>query len=488
MPAYHVPVKRPSGPPTPYVELADNSPRRKRKIQVARRWVVLVLVVILVGVGGYVGINYLQFLSNVSHIDAIPSSSNLDGKEQNILLVGDDHRPANASAAQLAQLGTEQDGGSTNTDTMMILHIPAKGDKISLISLPRDSWVSVPGFGMNKLNSAFVLGSQGGRGDSGGAKLLISTVHDLTGLTINHFVRVSLLGFYTIAQALGPIQVCLNNAVDDPYSTTRLPAGVSTINAQQALAFVRQRHGLPNGDLDREVRQQYFLSLEAHKIVSAGTFLDPVKLHNVLTAVSSSLETDPNLDLLSLAVRLRSVKTSNLSAETIPVKGTPTISAHGTSISIVQVDTAALPAFITRMTGHVAPLTAVQKAVAADPSTVTVSVANGRAVGGAAAAATATLKASGFLMTAPVTVSTSAVTTIEYPVDQEAEAKAVLDHLPGARTTLSSSVANVTVVLGQDGLTPTPPASTAAAGTTASPSTPVAPQKPSTYSATSCVN
>ena len=77
-------------------------------------------------------------------------------------------------------------------------------------------------------------------------KLLIKTVQNLTGLTIDHFVKVSLLGFYGIAKALGPVQVCLNHAVKDPFSGVDLPAGVSTLNAQQALSFVRQRHGLPS--------------------------------------------------------------------------------------------------------------------------------------------------------------------------------------------------------------------------------------------------
>ena len=467
-------------------EFTPPAPPRKRRH--VRRYVVLGIVAVLVIVVGYVGVNYFQFLAGVSHIAALPSSSDLDGKEQNILLVGDDHRPANATAAQLAQLGTEQDGGGTNTDTMMILHIPATGDKISLISLPRDSWVAIPGYGMNKLNAAFSIGSAGGKGDSGGASLLISTVSDLTGLTINHFVRVSLLGFYTIAQALGPIEVCLNNAVNDPYSTLNLPAGVSTLNAQQALAFVRQRHGLPNGDLDREVRQQYFLSLEAHKIISAGTLLDPVKLHNVLGAISSSIQTDPNLDLISLAVRLHGVSKSSLTSATIPVSGTPTIRVRGQGISIVQVNTAAMPAFIQQMTGKKAPKTAMDGVTAAAPASVTVTVQNGRAVTGAAGVATATLAAAGFPTTAPSTVAATGLTTIEYPAGDEAGAKAVLAYVPGARTVETAGLANVTLVLGQDGLTVAAHAATPSSGTPSTPSAPPATTKAKNYTATSCVN
>ena len=155
-----------------------------------------------------------------------------------------------------------------------------------------------------------------------------------------------MLGFYDVVKALGPVQVCLNNAVDDPYSTVNLPKGVSTLDAQQALAFVRQRHGLPNGDLDRIVRQQYFLSVEARQVLSAGTLLNPVKLQNVLDAVSSSIQTDPGLDLIALATQLHGLSANNLSTATIPVSGTPTITVDGNDVSIVQVDTAAMPAFI----------------------------------------------------------------------------------------------------------------------------------------------
>src|SRR3954462_8563054 len=132
-------------------------------------------------------------------------------------------------------------------------------------------------------------------------QLLIKTVQQLTGLQIDHFVRISLLGFYQVAQVLGPVQVCLNEAVDDPYSGADLPAGVSTLDAKQALSFVRQRHGLPRGDLDREVRQQYFLSVELARATSTGVLLDPARLTDLLGAAGSAVQTDPGLDLLTLA-------------------------------------------------------------------------------------------------------------------------------------------------------------------------------------------
>jgi len=470
---------------------------RKRRSRTKRiiGWTAFGLAVILVVVGGYAAYSYFRFVNGVKHVDAISSSgkpsTDVDGKAQNILLVGDDHRPDNASQAELDQLGTTADGGGTNTDTMMILHLPADGRSATLISLPRDSWVDVPGQGMNKLNSAFALGGGNNGDDAGGARLLIQTVQNLTGLTIDHYVRVSLLGFYDIAQSLGPIQVCLNAAVDDPYSQANFPAGVSTLDAHQALAFVRQRHGLPRGDLDRVVRQQYFLSVEARKFLSAGTLLNPGKLTKVLDAVSGSLETDPGLNFLSLAAQMQGLTGGKIQSATIPISGTPTITVDGNDLSVVEVDTAAMPAFIQSLVGEPG---AHDKATAAKPADTTVTVLNGGSSNGAATQATQTFAAAGFKTGTAGDADTRATTIIQYPSGQEAQAKAVATYLPGATVQETSTVSGVTVVLGDDGLMPAAPAaggtgSGGGSGSGATPSNAPTPSGPATnYSDKVCIN
>src|SRR6476646_5898156 len=323
--------------------------RPRRRVRTVVRVLAVVLAVTIVAVAGYAWISYRNFTSGLTRVDGVPGASgkDADGSDQNILLVGDDHRPANASPALLAQLSTGQDGGGTNTDTLMLLHLPAHGGTPTVISFPRDSWVDIPNYGKGKLNSAFGIGARNGGGDAGGMKLLIQVLQNVTGLTVDHFVRVSMVGFYDIANVLGPLQVCLNQAAHDPYSGTDLPAGVSTLNAKQALSFVRQRHGLPRGDLDREVRQQYFLSAELHKVFSAGTLLNPIKQQHLLSAVSSALETDKGLDLLSLAAKVRGLSPDKIHFATIPVAGTPTITdAGGNRVAVVQIDAAAVPTFI----------------------------------------------------------------------------------------------------------------------------------------------
>jgi LCP family protein required for cell wall assembly len=444
----------------------------------------------ILAASGYAWASYQNFTSGLTRIDGVPGSkaADKDGAALNILLIGDDHRPANASQALLRQLGTQQDGGGINTDTLLLLHLPAHGGTPTAISFPRDSWVDIPGHGKGKINSAFSRGAANGGGDAGGIRLLINVLQNMTGLTVDHFVRVSLLGFYDIAKALGPVQVCLTHAARDSYSGVNLPAGVSTLNAQQALAFVRQRHGLPRGDLDREVRQQYFLSAELHKVVSAGTLLNPAKQQQLLSAVSSAMQTDTGLDLLDLATRMQGVSPDKVTFATIPITGTPTITDdNGNRVSIVAVDFAAMPAFINHVTGQVS---AYDKATAAAPASVKVRVINGSGTPGLAAASTTTLSGLGFTVGTPSNGTRQADTTITYPAGMESQAKAVAAHVPGAAVSVSSSVSQVVVTLGTDGHRVRSGAgaatSSASARSAAAPATTAAPAQ--SFTGTSCIN
>jgi LCP family protein required for cell wall assembly len=457
------------------------------------------LSVTILGGTGYAWVSYQHFTAGLTTVDGIPAGkpggTDADGAAQNILLVGDDHRPANASKEELALLSTGQDGGSSNTDTMMVLHLPAGGGAPTVISFPRDSWVDIPGHGKGKLNSAFAFGAAGGGGDAGGMRLLISSIQNLTGLSIDHFVRVSLIGFYDIANVLGPIQVCLTAPAQDSYSGTNLPAGVSTLNAQQALSFVRQRHGLLRGDLDREVRQQYFLSTELHKVLSAGTLLNPVKTQNLLSAVSSSIETDSGRDLLTLAGRFADLAADKVAYTTIPVTGTPTITDDaGNRVSIVAVDTAAMPAFIDGILGtpqtSAGPAAGSSTSAAAtptvDPATVTVQVVNATGRTGLAATTTATLNELGFTTVAPANGATKQTTTITYPAGMQPEARTLAGHVPGATLVADGTGRVLTLTLGTDGAQVVA-AGSPAAGTSASTAA-ASSSAPQSFTTGSCIN
>jgi LCP family protein required for cell wall assembly len=440
--------------------------RQKRRGGVVLPAVAGVLTMALLLGGGYAAYAYGSLSNGVTKINAITGSTatkdDVDGQAQNILLVGDDHRPDNATPEEMAELSTESDGGATNTDTMIVLHINEDGSQATMISFPRDSYVDIPGVGKGKLNSAFYFGTLNGGGDTGGAKLLIKTIQNLSGLTIDHYVRVSLLGFYQVVKELGPVDVCLNNAVNDPYSGVNLPKGKSTLDAKQALSFVRQRHGLPNGDLDRNVRQQYFLSQEARKVLSAGTLLNPIKMGNILKAVGGSIQTDT--DLVNLATQMRNLRPGNIQSATIPTLGTPTITVNGSPLSIVEVDTVGLPAFVQGLVGEPAEYS---KAGRAQPASTSVTVLNGSGVTGAAGAAGTVLTARGFQVGAPGSSDLTKTTQVQYPAGMEKQAKAVAAVVPGAVAVRTNAVTGVTLVLGSDGKTVTPVA--AAGGAASSP-------------------
>ena len=181
----------------------------KRGLIVGIAIVATVLSVGIVAVSGWAWSTYNGFKSDIRRVDAIGGAGkpghDIDGKDQNILVVGNDDRDT-ATNAELRQLGTTRDGGSYNTDTMMLMHLPANGQKATVISFPRDSYVAIPGHGMAKLNSAYVDGMQDHDGDkAAGARLLVQTIENLTGLTIDHFVQVDLLGFYRISNAIGGV-------------------------------------------------------------------------------------------------------------------------------------------------------------------------------------------------------------------------------------------------------------------------------------------
>jgi LCP family protein required for cell wall assembly len=298
---------------------------------------VMVSVLLLV-LAGYYWYTFREINSHVTrlkvHVGAQPSGKDdIDGSDQNILLVGNDDR-TNMTDAEVKELKVGRDGGSKATDTMMIVHVPADGSKATLISLPRDSYVKIPGYGMNKLNAAYVLGYNDASGTANdrraaGADLLIHTITELTGLTINHYVQVSLMGFYDISNAIGGIPVNLCNAVDDTLAYNRsigsdggsgfkMSAGKHTLNGLQALEFVRQRHNLPNGDLDRVRRQQYFLTAAFRKVASVGILFKIAKLGH---ALERNVYLDPNLDLIELAHQMENLQADKIVGKTIPFDG-----------------------------------------------------------------------------------------------------------------------------------------------------------------------
>ncbi|MHA3700945.1 LCP family protein [Jatrophihabitans sp. YIM 134969] len=474
-------------------------PGRRRRIAV-RRTTTLVRIaaaalslVILVG-SGYAWATYQKFTSNIATGDDLDSGgADLDGKDQNILLIGNDSR-AGATPAELQELSTEDDGGSVNTDTMILLHVPADGSRASLISFPRDSYVDIPGYGENRINAAYSNAYNQAKSDGGdeiaaqsaGIKLTAETISQLTGLKIDHYLQVNLLGFYRISVALGGIDVCLNAAQQDPFSGIDLPAGVSRIEGKQALAFVRQRHGLPRGDLDRIARQQYFLGAVFRKVSSAGTLVNPFKLNDLVDAVSSSLLKDKSLDLLSLARQVQDLRAGNITFATIPTTGNETVDGQ----DVLGVDPAQVQQEVQQIIGNTADTVA--KAAPVAPGSFSVDVLNGSDTGGVAQSNADLLTSAGYQVGTIGNFDGGAdATQIRFPAGQAGQAKTLAKVVPGATYVQTSSVSTVTLVIGANGVGVKDPS--AAASTTAAappPETAATSASASTRAASdiSCIN
>ena len=474
------PSERETPPPPPLGRSAPPSSLRRATLLSGRVLLALVSVGLLIG-SGIAWATYRQFAQGIQHGQALPDlpkgTKRIDGgKDQNILLLGNDSI-AGATAAEVRALGTTMDRSDSATDTMMILHIPADGKRATIISFPRDSWVSIPGHGMFKLNAAYLdgfndAGAQGAKDlltkQGAGILLAAQTLSELTGLHIDHYVQVNLLGFYEISEAIQGVNLCLNEAQNkytegDPshpngYSGINLKKGWNyNVKGTQALAFVRQRHGLPRGDIDRIVRQQYFLSAVFKKATSSSTLLNPFKLKKLLDSVKRSLITDPKLDILGFVQQFTKITGGNVSFATIPIVDP---SFWEGDQEVVKVDPAAVKAFVDKLVG--VPLDKkLQTAKTVPPSQVSVTVMNEANRDHVATNNTNTLSQAGFLATVgPDTDQRTDQTAIEYPDGMQAQAKTLGRYVPGAVLELSSSVSKITLVLGSDGISAsaTPPA------------------------------
>lgn len=241
---------------------------------------------------------------------------------QDWLLVGSDSR-AGLSAGERRRLSTGSAGGQ-RTDTMMLLHIPSGGGKPTLVSLPRDSYVPIPGHGRNKLNAAFAFG---------GPKLLIQTVETVTGIKIDHYMEIGFGGFVGVVDAVGGVHLCVKDSIDDPKAGLDIKAGCQDLKGAEALGYVRTR-ATARGDLDRVQRQREFLGAVLDKSASPGTLLNPFRSVPLALSATNAVAVDNGTHLFDL-FRLGLAMRGDPLTLTVPVAGTPTLSGVG---SVVEWD------------------------------------------------------------------------------------------------------------------------------------------------------
>ncbi|MFH9060027.1 LCP family protein [Streptomyces coeruleorubidus] len=256
------------------------------------------------------------------------------GKGTNYLIVGSDGRDGLSEQAR-KELHTGTAGGS-RTDSMMLLHTGAHGT--SMVSLPRDSWVTIPSYvdprtgkfhraAKNKLNAAYALG---------GPAMLVRTVELNTGLRVDHYAEIGFAGFVGVVDAVGGVEMCVDRGIDDPKSGLRLKKGCHNLTGSQALAFVRQRHQEADGDLGRSRNQRQFLSALARKAAAPGVVLDPFRTYPALSAGLDALVVDKDMGLptlLSLFRAMKSVSGGSGRQLNVPVAGPGSDTAGRTALT-----------------------------------------------------------------------------------------------------------------------------------------------------------
>ncbi len=300
--------------------------------------------------------NVRSFEDGIFHMSAPSLGKGGDDGAIDILLVGLDSRtdahgnPLSAEELATLRAGDEE---ATNTDTIILVRIPNNGKSATAISIPRDSYVAAPGLGKTKINGVYgetreakrvslvkagdSAEDAAARGTEAGREALIKTVADLTGVTVDHYAEIGLLGFSLISDALGGVDVCLKEPVFEPLSGADFPAGPQRLDGPQALSFVRQRHELPRGDLDRVVRQQVVMASLAHRVISGHTLSSPTTLNRLESAVQRSVVLSSGWNIMDFVQQLQKLAGGNVAFATIPVLDGAGWSDDGMQ-SVVRVD------------------------------------------------------------------------------------------------------------------------------------------------------
>ncbi|GAB3150719.1 LCP family protein [Amycolatopsis stemonae] len=419
------------------------------------------------------------------------------GSDQNILLIGLDSRK-DQDGNQLPKDILDQlhagDGaeGGYNTNTLILVHIPGDGGKVSAVSIPRDDYVPVsgiPGYTHAKIKEAYGLakfyaeqnlakqGVSGAdlehKGREAGRKKTLETVRNFLDVPIDRFAEINLAGFYDLATALGGVEVCLNHPVKDSYSGADFPAGHQTLNGSQALSFVRQRHGLDNGDLDRTHRQQAFIASAAHKLRSAGTFTDLGKLQDLIDTAKKDVVISSGWDILAFAQQAQNLTGGNLEFTTLPIAGYDKVDGQ----DVNRVDTGQVRAAVRAAFGIAAPPPATPQPKAS----ATIDVRNTTGKPGLASTVATALAPYGF-HTGQLANSAAAASSVAYGAGAKDDAATAASLLGGLPVTADSHLpqGRLRIILGTGfslpaALGPHGAGAPAATATAAVPTSPAAP-------------
>ena len=375
---------------------------------------VLAMVAVIITVGtGIAWSSVRSFEGGIFHFTTAALGGNTDDGATDILLVGMDSR-ADAhgnplSPDEIASLHAG-DEASNNTDTIILIRIPDNGRAATAISIPRDSYVEATGLGKTKINGVFgqiklekmkeLVENQGmdpaeaePRATEAARYALIKTVADLTGVTVDRYAEIGMLGFLQVTNALGGVEVCLNNPVNEPLSGADFPAGKQRLNGEQALSFVRQRHDLPRGDLDRVVRQQVVMASLAHQVISGKTLSSPATMRRLQDAIQRSVVISSGWEVMDLIKQMQSLAGGNVAFATIPVLAEDGWSDDGMQ-SVVRVDPGQVQKWVASLLDNQAQGETAKVTYTHDQTTT--DVINDSPINGLAGAVSERLSAKGF--------------------------------------------------------------------------------------------
>lgn len=422
-------------------------------------WGAGVTALVVLGIGGVGAWIYQDLNDNISSADVDDKlggdrPENLSPGSKNIMLVGSDSRDG-ANAKYGKDLTTMQ------SDTLMVLHIPADRKWAAVVSFPRDSYVDIPACQMGdgktssphkgKINEAFAIGGISGE-VAEAAACSIKTVEAHTGLRIDHFMSIDFSGFKGMVDALDGIEVCPEQPIKSDKAKLNMKAGCQTVDGETALGYVRVRYGVgDNSDIGRIGRQQEFMDALAGKAQKKLT--SPDALYGFMQAATKSLTADPDLagikQLYGLADELKGIPSDRLSFLTVPnyprEADVPTDKAN-----VVWQYPQATDLF-TALARDKETTKAELKADVEDllyASQVKVQVLNGTGIGGRAAAVADKLRLAGYTVAgtgnAPASVSK---TTVTAPPGLERQAAAIASRLPGVKATTDPAAAAGVVTL-----------------------------------------
>ena len=437
--------------------------RERRGSGVARKvtavFSVLTVVITTVCAVGWLGLNHLT--SNITTIDVssqlgtdrpteVAPSVKATYAPMNILIMGTDTRSGQGSGFGSA---ADTSSGTGHSDTVILLHISGDRTRALGVSLPRDSWVTRPQCGANangtytgKFNTAFAVG---------GPACTIKAVEALTQVRIDHFVVVNFLGFESVVNALGGVPICLTRSINDVKSHFVMKAGTHVLNGTQALAFARLRHNIGDGsDISREDRQQVFMSSVVRTATSKGVLTNPVKLYEVMDAITKSLSVDKDLGSLdalkNFAESLQGVTPSMVKFMTVP--WTPRSdgenvlwdTAKANKIWQAFRNDTPYPPKSTAPSG--------QKALTVAPSKIYVKVLNGSGITGRAKLAAAQLEKLGFVIVGTGTAKTSklATTTVSYAPSMVEASRTLVYATRATATDTTATGKTLVVTVGKD--------------------------------------